>query len=56
VVEIAAERIRKITTARVYTTVQPGQVEGLPRYREEHWFHLGWGGLFQKRPEWKQGS
>jgi hypothetical protein len=56
VVEIQADRIKRITTARVYTDVGPAQVEGLPRYREEHWFHLGWGGLFQKRPEWKQGS
>ena len=56
VVEVEAAQVRKITTARVYTSVQPAQVEGLPRYREEHWFHLGWGGLFQKRPEWKQGA
>jgi len=54
VVEIPAAQVQRITTVRVYTTVEPDQVDALARYREDHWFHLGWGGLFQKRPEWKQ--
>ncbi|HYM49359.1 MAG TPA: hypothetical protein VET65_02190 [Candidatus Limnocylindrales bacterium] len=54
VVEIPADQVRRITTVRVYTGVTPDAVAALPRYREEAWFHLGWGGLFQKRPEWKQ--
>jgi hypothetical protein len=29
-------------------------VEGLPAYPEERWYHLGWGGLFRKRPEWEE--
>jgi hypothetical protein len=56
VVEIPAQQVQRITTTRVYTTVAPGDVDTLPRYREESWYHLGWGGLFQKRPEWKQRS
>lgn len=54
VVEIAAAQVARITTLRVYTTISPEQVDQLPAYREESWFNLGWGGLFQKRPEWKQ--
>lgn len=53
--EITADQIVRITTARVYTTVSPEAVGGLPSYREERWFHLGRGGLFRNRPEWKQG-
>ena len=54
VVEIPAAQVQRITTVRVYTSVPPAEVGALPRFREESWFHLGWGGLFQKRPEWKQ--
>jgi hypothetical protein len=54
IVEISADQVARITTQRVYTTITPDQVDRLPPYREETWFSLGWGGLFQKRPEWKQ--
>jgi hypothetical protein len=54
VAEIAATQIDKITLTGVYTNIPPDQVEGLPAYQEERWFHLGWGGLFRKRPEWEE--
>ena len=53
-VEIAAARIKKITTSHVTTDINPDEVAALPPYREEHWFHLGWGGLFRKHPEWEE--
>ena len=55
-VEITAARISRITASAVHTDVDPAQVASLPAYREEHWFHLGWGGLFRKHPEWKEGE
>jgi hypothetical protein len=55
VVEIAAALIDKITLAGVHTSVAPEQVIDLPTYQEERWYHLGQGGLFRKRPEWKDG-
>ena len=54
-VEVAAAQVTRITSARVYTDVAPESVQALPPYREERWFHLGWGGLFRKHPEWKEG-
>lgn len=56
VVEVSAPRITRITASAVQTNVDPSEVGSLPAYREEHWFHLGYGGLFRKRPEWKEGS
>lgn len=53
-VELAAEHIQKITNERVYTNVAGDQAGALPDYREEKWFHLGWGGLFRKHPRWEQ--
>jgi hypothetical protein len=55
-VEIAAGRVQRITTQRVYTDLGPDELENLPAYREQHWFHLGWGGLFRKHPEWREGN
>ena len=55
VAEIAAAQIDKITQGGVHTSVAADQVDALPDYQEEHWFHLGWGGLFRKRPEWEDG-
>lgn|ERR1035437_1040326 len=54
IAEIAAEQIDKVTLGGVHTSVTPDLVEGLPAYQEERWFHLGWGGLFRKRPEWEE--
>jgi hypothetical protein len=53
-VEIDAPRVKKITTTRVITDLSETEVAALPPYREERWFHLGWGGLFRKHPEWEK--
>lgn len=54
--EIAAVRIKKITAKHVVTDLSGTDVAALPHYREAHWFHLGWGGLFRKHPEWDETS
>ena len=51
-VEIAAAHVKRITERHVITDLMPADADSLPAYREEHWFHLGWGGLFRKHPEW----
>jgi hypothetical protein len=53
-VEVPADQIARITLAAIHTNVKPSEVDGLEPYTEERWFHLGWGGLFRSRPEWKQ--
>jgi hypothetical protein len=53
---VEAARIKKITTRRVYTDLRPDELDALPPYREQKWFHLGWGGHFRKRPEWREGE
>lgn len=54
VVEVSAARIVRITRSGVHTDVGRSEVAALPAYREEHWYHLGWGGLFRKHPEWRE--
>jgi hypothetical protein len=54
--EIPAARIKKITEKHVVTDLTESEVAGLQPYREEHWFHIGWGGLFRKHPEWDETS
>jgi hypothetical protein len=54
--EIPAVRIKKITAKHVVTDLTDADVHALPPYREEHWFHIGWGGLFRKHPEWDETS
>jgi len=54
IVEVAAARVQRITAKAVHTDVGPHEVASLPAYREERWFHIGWGGLFRKHPEWKE--
>ena len=54
-VEVSAARIARITASAVHTDVTRPEVGSLPAYREEHWFHIGWGGLFRKHPEWREG-
>jgi hypothetical protein len=54
--EVEATRIKKITTRKVYTDLRPDELDDLPVYREQKWFHLGWGGLFRKHPEWRAGE
>ena len=54
--EIPAVRIKKITQKGVVTDLDSDGVAHLQAYREEHWFHLGWGGLFRKHPKWDEDS
>jgi hypothetical protein len=54
--EVEAGRIKKITTRSVYTDLRSDELDALPAYREQKWFHLGWGGHFRKRPEWREGE
>ena len=53
--EVSADHVTKITRTAVHTAIAPSAVALLPPYQEERWFHLGEGGLFHKRPEWKRG-
>lgn len=53
-IEVPAALVSRITATRIYTTVPPADVASLQPYREERWYHLGWGGLFIKHPEWKR--
>jgi hypothetical protein len=53
-VEISAAKVGPITRSVVHTSVDSSEVALLDDYREEQWFHIGWGGLFRKRPEWKR--
>jgi hypothetical protein len=55
-VEIPAARIKKITAVGVVTDLAADDVTALQPYREEKWFHLGWGGLFRKHPKWDKTS
>jgi hypothetical protein len=55
-VEIPAVRIKKITEKGVATDLDATDVSRLQAYREEQWFHLGWGGLFRKHPHWDRDS
>lgn len=55
-VEIPATRIAKITDKHVVTDLAEADTPALQPYRESHWFHIGWGGLFRKHPEWDETS
>ena len=54
--EIPAARIKKITLVGVVTDLSADDVTALQPYREQHWFHLGWGGVFRKHPKWDETS
>jgi hypothetical protein len=54
--EIAAANIKKITLKGVVTDLGADDVAALHPYREEKWFHIGWGGVFRKHPEWDRTS
>ncbi len=54
VVELTADQVTRITRTAVHTDLDPAAVVALPAYQAERWYHLGWGGLFRKRPEWDQ--
>jgi hypothetical protein len=53
---VPAVRIKKITANGVVTDLDGSEVAALAPYREDQWFHLGWGGLFRKHPEWDKTS
>ena len=55
-VEIPAARIKKITSNGVVTDLAGDEVTALEPYREEKWFHIGWGGLFRNHPRWDKTS
>ena len=55
-VVVPAEHVTRITTEHVETDLDAAGVAALVPYQEERWYHLGWGGLFRKRPEWRQGE
>lgn len=55
-VEIPAVHVKKITESGVLTDLDEDGVAQLEPYREEKWFGIGWGGLFQKHPDWKPKS
>lgn len=50
--EVPAARIKRITERHVVTDIGPGDMASVPAYKEERWYHIGWGGLFRKHPEW----
>ena len=54
--EVPAHITTKITRSNVQTCISPGEAGKLEPYHEQRWYHLGWGGLFRKRPEWKEGE
>ena len=54
--EVPAAHVKRITEKGVVTDLDSVGVAGLQPYREEHWYHLGWGGLFRKHPKWDEGS
>lgn len=55
-VEVPAVRIKKITNSGVVTDLDSSEAAALVPYKEEHWYHLGWGGVFRKHPEWDKTS
>jgi hypothetical protein len=52
--ELLADHITGITTRAVHTDLAEGELETMPPYTEERVYHLDWGGLFRKHPEWKE--
>lgn len=56
IVVVPAVHVTRITTRHVETNLDAAGVAALAPYHEEHWYHLGWGGLFRKRPEWLKGE
>jgi hypothetical protein len=55
-VEIPAAHIKKITAKGVLTDLSADDVAALQPYQEQRWFHIGWGGLFRKHPNWDKTS
>lgn len=55
-VVVPAAHVTRITTEHVETDLDAAGTAALAPYQEERGYHLGWGGLFRKRPEWRQGE
>lgn len=55
-VEIPAAHIKKISASGVVTDLTADDLHALEPYQEQRWFHIGWGGLFRKHPEWDKTS
>ncbi|MGC8474413.1 MAG: hypothetical protein ACP5PW_08435 [Candidatus Dormibacteria bacterium] len=53
--EVEASHVVRITNRAVHTDLSPEEAAALPPYQQERWYHLGEGGLFRKRPEWRDG-
>lgn len=52
IVEVAANKVDRITTERVYTSLAPEQVDDLPPFKEDRWFDFEGVSRFLKRPKW----
>jgi hypothetical protein len=52
IVEVSADRVDRITTERVYTTVPPEEVDDLPPFKEDRWFDFEGVSRFLKKPKW----
>jgi len=52
-VEVPGARVERITTERVYTSLNADDVASLEPYEEDHWFDFeGLEGIFRKRIKW----
>ena len=50
IVEIPAAKVDRITTERVFTSVEPNEIGALTDYHEQHWFESArLRGIFRKR-------
>jgi hypothetical protein len=54
--EVPASEVTRITASHIETALTTDAVARLQPYREQKWFHLGWGGLFRKHPQWREGE
>jgi hypothetical protein len=54
-VEVPGARVERITTERVYTTLNAEEVATLEPYEEDRWFDFeGFEGIFRKRIRWNK--
>ncbi|MGH2750773.1 MAG: PRC-barrel domain-containing protein [Actinomycetota bacterium] len=54
-VEVPGARVERITTERVYTTIERSEVPELELYEEDSWFDFeGLEGIFRKRIKWEK--
>ncbi len=55
-VEIPAAHVKRITARAIETDLELPDLVDLATYRESHRYHIGWGGIFRHRPEWREDS